>query len=171
MKNTNNSIAAVRKEIYDLQFGRLMVFSDMIDRYLHIRLRGESTWLRIHVAIFIINRGGKITPSELAKLLLRSRNSVTRLIEGLEKDGIVKRSHSTKDRRTVVVEITPAGLDFTVKNLKILKKLEKEIYLCVEPDRLKSFIDISRELRVSLLERLTGLTYKLNYPSSTKSTR
>ena len=89
--------------------------------------------------------------------MLRSRNSVTKLIEGLEKDGYVKRTHSTEDRRIVYIEVTSAGLDFTMKYLRKLASLEKEIGLCLEPDELQNLVDISRKLRLALIERLTGL--------------
>jgi DNA-binding MarR family transcriptional regulator len=153
----NNSLESVRQEILSMQLNRIMVFSDMINRYLQMKFKGESTWLRVHAVLFVITRGGKITPSELADVMLRSRNSVTKLIEGLEHDGYVKRTHSTRDRRTVYIEVTPAGLDFTMTHLRKLNSLESEINRCLEPGELKTFVELSRKLRLALIERLTGL--------------
>jgi DNA-binding MarR family transcriptional regulator len=164
MKNQDYGINTVRKGIVDLQFGRIMVFADMIDRYLHVRLRSDSTWLRLQAAILIVNRGGKMTPTELAILLLRSRNSITRLVAGLEKDGYVKRAHSKLDRRVVTVEITQSGLNFTQSQINKLSKLEREIHLCLEPEELKMFIELSRKLRLSLIEKLTGYRYQVRPP-------
>ena len=153
----DNSMAKIREEIFSMHLSRIMVFADMINRYLQLKFRGESTWLRVHAVLFLITRGGKLTPSQLADVMLRSRNSVTKLIEGLEKDGYVKRTHSTEDRRTVYIEVTSAGLDFTMTYLRKLASLEKEIGLCLEPAELQQFVDLSRKLRLALIERLTGL--------------
>jgi DNA-binding MarR family transcriptional regulator len=153
----NESMEKIRKEIFDMHLSRILVFSDMINRYLQIKFKGESTWLRVHATLFLITRGGKLTPSQLADIMLRSRNSVTKLIEGLEKDGFVKRTHSTEDRRIVYIEVSPAGLEFTMQHLRKLASLEKEIGQCLEPDELQQFVDLSRKLRLALIERLTGL--------------
>ena len=150
-------IEKIRQEIFDMHLSRILVFADMINRYLQLKFKGESTWLRVHAVLFLITRGGKLTPSQLADIMLRSRNSVTKLIEGLEKDGFVKRTHSTEDRRTVYIEVTPAGLEFTIKHLRKLASLEREIGECLKPDELQQFVDLSRKLRLALIEKLTGL--------------
>jgi len=153
----SDNLEAVKQEIFGMRLNRIMVFSDMINRYLQMKFKGESTWLRVHAVLFIITRGGKLTPSQLADIMLRSRNSVTKLIEGLEKDGYVKRTHSTQDRRTVYIEVTPSGLNFTLKHLRKLASLEKEIALCLEEEELNDLTDLTRKLRLALIERLTGL--------------
>ncbi|GAI41773.1 unnamed protein product, partial [marine sediment metagenome] len=103
-----------------MHLSRLIVFSDVINRYLHLRIKDDISWLRVSAVLFIITRGGKLTPTQLANLMLRSRNSVTNLIEGLEKDGLVRRYHTKKDRRTVYIEVTSAGLSFIMTRLKVL---------------------------------------------------
>jgi DNA-binding MarR family transcriptional regulator len=45
---------------------------------------------------------------------------VTRLLDRLEKRGLISRSREIKDRRTVMARITPAGL-------KLLAKLDKPV--------------------------------------------
>ena len=46
---------------------------------------------------------------ELGSLLLVSRADVTKVIDGLEKRGLVTRSASQEDRRVKVIRITKAG--------------------------------------------------------------
>ena len=113
--------------------------------------------MRVNAIIFIITRGGKLTPTQIAKLLLRSRNSVSKLIDGLEKDGLVRRYHAKEDRRTVYVEVTSNGLSFIMARLKAIKSLEKEIRTCLDDDELETAVDLTRKLRLKLIERLTGL--------------
>jgi DNA-binding MarR family transcriptional regulator len=148
----------MRREILSMNLSRLAVFSDVMNRYVLLRTKGDArTWLRVYAVTFIITRGGKVTPTELAKILLRSRNSVSQLINGLEKDGLVKRYHTTEDRRTVYVEVTSDGLSFIKARFKVLKSLEEEITSCLDDGELRILVDLTRKLRLRLIEKLTGL--------------
>lgn len=151
------NIETIRREILAMHLPRLIVFSDVINRYLHLRIKDDISWLRVSTVIFIITRGGKLTPTQLAKLLLRSRNSVSKLIEGLEKDGLVRRYHTREDRRTVYVEVTSDGLSFIMARLKVVKSLEEEIRSCLDDGELQTIVDLTRKLRLGLIEKLTGL--------------
>jgi MarR family transcriptional regulator, negative regulator of the multidrug operon emrRAB len=152
-----NNIEGIRQEILNMQLSRLIVFGDVIDRYQRLRLKENYSWLRVDTILFLITRGGNLTPSQLAKLMLRSRNSITKLINGLERDGLIKRVHSDKDRRIVNIEVTSKGLEFTMTNLKQLSSLEEELRDCLEGDELSVLVGLTRKLRLKLIENLTGL--------------
>ena len=54
---------------------------------------------------------GRLRMQDLAEsLLLLSRSGLTRLIERMEKRGLVTREHSLEDRRIVYTVITPEGI-------------------------------------------------------------
>src|SRR6478672_315927 len=53
---------------------------------------------------------GPMTPSELGQRLIVTRATVTGLVDSLERRGFVERSAHPSDRRSLTVEITPAGL-------------------------------------------------------------
>ena len=151
-------VEKMRREILSMDLSRLAVFSDVMNRYILLRAKGDArTWVRVYAVTFIITRGGKVTPTELAKILLRSKNSVSQLINGLEKDGLVRRYHTTEDRRTVYVEVTSEGLSFIKARLKVLKSLEEEIKSCLDDGELQIIVDLTRKLRLGLIEKLTGL--------------
>ena len=48
--------------------------------------------------------------SELSRMLLVSNGNATAVVDRLEKDGLVRRTQSEQDRRTVFVALTPEGL-------------------------------------------------------------
>lgn len=50
-----------------------------------------------------------VTMSELSRMLLVSNGNATTVVDRLEKDGLVKRSPSATDRRTVYVALTEEG--------------------------------------------------------------
>ena len=52
----------------------------------------------------------KLRNIELAKAVVLTRSGVTRLVDGLERDGLVRRSSCPSDKRGSLVELTPEGL-------------------------------------------------------------
>jgi DNA-binding MarR family transcriptional regulator len=156
-KPSVNDIEQIRQEILTMQLSRLIAFSDVINRFLHLRLKEYKNWLKVNTVLFLITRGGETTPSQLGKLMLRSKNSMTKIIDNLEKEQLVRRVRSQKDRRTIYLEVTADGLEFTMSHLKELDALEKEIKACLEPDELPLLVGLSRKLRLKLIENITGL--------------
>ena len=57
----------------------------------------------------ILRDRGPMSPSELGERLIVTRATVTGLLDSLEQPGFVRRSANPTDRRSLVVEITPAG--------------------------------------------------------------
>jgi DNA-binding MarR family transcriptional regulator len=52
----------------------------------------------------------RMSPTELSDILLRSSGGVTQILDRLERAGLVARAPDPDDRRKVVVELTPTGL-------------------------------------------------------------
>lgn len=52
----------------------------------------------------------RLSPSELAEIVLRSSGGMTQILDRLERAGYVGRTADPSDRRKIVVELTPAGL-------------------------------------------------------------
>jgi len=155
---TPEEIKAIDKELRSRYFPRLVVFADVINRYLNIARRsGNISWLRTSALLFIVTRGGQLTPSELASIMLRSNYSITKLLDGLEKEGLIKRSHSSRDRRKVTLELTPAGLQFLKDSLKKAKEAEEDIKSYLTEEELDKLIQLTRKMRLAMLEKLTGL--------------
>ncbi len=53
--------------------------------------------------------GGRLRMSELADAVLLSKSGITRLVDRMERDGLVKREHCPTDRRAMYATITSAG--------------------------------------------------------------
>jgi DNA-binding MarR family transcriptional regulator len=63
------------------------------------------------LATLVKSPDGRLRMSELADTVLISRPGMTRLIERLERDGLVERSRSETDSRQVYAQITERGLE------------------------------------------------------------
>ena len=76
----------------------------------HLRLQHDTTLPRFDVMAALYRRQSGITMSELSRMLLVSNGNATAVVDRLEADGLVKRTQSQTDRRTVFVALTPEGL-------------------------------------------------------------
>lgn len=158
-----NEIVEVATAITAREFPRLVIFSDMISRYVDVRLRGKVNWLRSTALTYLITRGGSLTASQLARLMLRSNYSMTRLIDDLEKDGLVIRERTGKDRRTVDVRITSDGLAFMMQTLSDNDLVEGELMSCLDENEIETLRNLIRVLRQTLIlkisKRIDNWTY------------
>lgn len=75
-----------------------------------LRLRHATTLPRFDVMAALYRRRDGVTMSELSRMLLVSNGNATTVVDRLEKDGLVRRTQSEADRRTVFVALTPEGL-------------------------------------------------------------
>jgi DNA-binding MarR family transcriptional regulator len=156
-------IDKINTQIRSTQFPRIMAFADVVTRYTEIVLKGKEnqiSWLRSSALRFIITRGGNLTPSQLAAIMLRSNYSITKLIDGLEQDGLVKRCRNKQDGRSYELKVTKAGLDYVFSRLKDTEVAENELRSCLDEDELNDLAAIIRKLRDKFIEKVSA-KYKL----------
>jgi DNA-binding MarR family transcriptional regulator len=156
-----DEIERVNSRIRSLQMPRIIAFADVVNRYTQIILKNKVSWLRASALIFLITRGGSLTPSQLARIMLRSNYSITKLIDGLEKDGLVMRRPDGRDRRSINVEVTSEGLDYVTSSLSKTVMPEQELKSWLNKDELENLAPAIRKLRDRLIEKISerhGLT-------------
>jgi DNA-binding MarR family transcriptional regulator len=76
----------------------------------YLRVNHDTTLPRFDVLAALWRRREGVTMSELSRMLLVSNGTATTVVDRLEKDGLVRRTPSETDRRTVFVGLTPEGL-------------------------------------------------------------
>lgn len=75
-----------------------------------LRVNHQTTLPRFDVMAALYRRRDGVTMSELSRMLLVSNGNATAVVDRLEADGLVRRTPSDTDRRTVHVALTPEGL-------------------------------------------------------------
>ena len=69
---------------------------------------------------------GPMKQKEIGKKILKSGGNVTMVINNLEKQGMVQRMKSEKDKRQFIIHLTPKGKNFIQELLPgIIKKIKK----------------------------------------------
>ena len=75
-----------------------------------LRIRHHTTLPRFDVMAALHRSRKRITMSELSRMLLVSNGNATAVVDRLERDGLVRRTVSDTDRRTIFAALTVAGL-------------------------------------------------------------
>ena len=75
-----------------------------------LRTKHGTTLPRFDVMAALHRRRDGVTMSELSRMLLVSNGNATTVVDRLERDGLVLRSPSDTDRRTVFVALTDTGV-------------------------------------------------------------
>ena len=75
-----------------------------------LRVNHATTLPRFDVMAALYRRRDGVTMSELGRMLLVSNGNATAVVDRLEQDGMVRRTQSETDRRTVFVALTVDGL-------------------------------------------------------------
>ena len=75
----------------------------------YLRVTHGTTLPRFDVMAALYRRREGVTMSDLSRMLLVSNGNATAVVDRLEKDGMVRRTPSESDRRTIFVALTPTG--------------------------------------------------------------
>jgi len=85
--------------------------------------------------------------SDLAERMITRDPDVTRLLDRLQKRGLVERSRGKQDRRVIYGKITAAGLNLLREIDSPLRKFSREILRHVSQANLKLLIDLLEQVR------------------------
>ena len=85
---------------------------------------------------------GKMSQQQIADTILKDKNSVVKLIDGLEKKGLVKRVANKEDRRQNLIEITPAGKEIETEVKDIATNTVELIVKDIPQQDLHTFIEV-----------------------------
>lgn len=98
----------------------------------------------------VLRDHGAMPPSELGERLIVTRATVTGLLDSLERRGFVRRSANPADRRSLLIELTPAGLD-VVQALRTLIHRNEKAWMSVLSDaELQAYIGLLHRIQDSL---------------------
>lgn len=104
---------------------------------------------RINILMTLDNSADKRMPlSELGEFLVVTRANITGLVDGLVKDGLVRRIDHPEDRRMVLAELTEKGKKFISWFAPRHQALVKRLGSCLSSDekvKLVGWLDCLRE--------------------------
>ncbi|MCI1219793.1 MAG: MarR family transcriptional regulator [Bifidobacterium sp.] len=95
-----------------------------------------------------LRKHGTATPSQLASALRSSSGRISAVLASLEKKGFVTREVDAKDRRNILVSITEAGLEQSLKDRDEARSAICWIFTQMGERRTRDFVDLVTEFHV-----------------------
>jgi DNA-binding MarR family transcriptional regulator len=105
------------------------------------------------MVIKIIGMEGEMMPSTIGKFTGMEKSSLTRMVDDLEKKGIVSRKTDPDDRRKVLVYLTEKGLNYYDYLNKITAEMADELLEFVDEKDVEDFVQ-SLETIVRILRKI-----------------
>lgn len=145
-------------QIREVNFWLCVTFSDTIGRYCEITMKKDDISPLHAIAMYhLVCAGGVSTPTQLADMMFRSKHSVTKIVDNLEREGFIVRDFSSKDRRVTHIKVTPSGLKYVKQNQNIADLRAKQVMDCLDIAEQKTLVDLMDKLG----KRMTNILEKL----------
>jgi DNA-binding MarR family transcriptional regulator len=153
-----DEIKEVASQIDTTEFWKYVRFGDTINRYIEITMKKDNVSPLQSVAMYsLVLEGGTITPTHLSRMMFRSKHSMTKIIDNLEKEGLVIRDYTDKDRRVTHVKITSAGLEYVRQNFSKGNERAQKVMDCLDISQRKSLVNLTETMRKKLTELIDSL--------------
>jgi DNA-binding MarR family transcriptional regulator len=153
-----NDISEISEHMREVKFWLCVTFADTVGRYCEITMKKDDISPLHAIAMFhLICAGGTSTPTQLADMLFRSKHSVTKIVDNLEKEGFIVRDFSSKDRRVTQIRVTEAGLEYAKTNQSKGNMRAKQVMDCLtaaEQETLTALTEKMSRRMTDILEKL-----------------
>lgn len=134
--------------------GRVLRMARLLEKHRETLLAnyGLSVW-SFDVLATLRRQGPpyQLKPTDLYGLLMLSSGAMTNRIDRMEQDGLVERLRDAEDRRSVIVQLTPKGIELAETVMPVLFAKEHELLApFTDPDELETFVVLLRRFLLSL---------------------
>jgi len=89
----------------------------------------------------------RMTQSEIGRRMSVTSSNVTRLIDGLEQDGLVRRTADHSDRRVTYVELTSEGKTVAERIVPAVVQFAMDVAQDFSPEELQTFLGMLARLQ------------------------
>ncbi|MEI1277764.1 MarR family transcriptional regulator [Leptospira venezuelensis] len=104
---------------------------------------------------FLLNRLSlfkSVSQTDLVDKTFKDRPNITRLLDGLEKKGLVVRQDNPDDRRKFTISITKAGKSLLEKTIPFMLEARKIVYKGLKAEDLEVLKTISEKIEKNILQ-------------------
>lgn len=109
---------------------------------------------------------GKMSQQQIANNILKDKNSVVKLIDGLEKKNLVKRVANSADRRQNLIELTPYAKEIQKHVTEIAMNAVDLIIKDIPQNEMYIFIKVLAKMAENMNEDVNLLQLAQKIPSS-----
>jgi DNA-binding MarR family transcriptional regulator len=153
-----DELKKIGDQVREGNFWLVASFADTVNRYCEITMKTDDISPLHSIAMWhLVCAGGTSTPTRLAETMFRSKHSVTKIVDNLEKEGLIIRDFSNRDRRVTQVRLTPAGLQYLKNSQETAAQYAKQVMNCLDGSQQKTLIDLMKIMK----DRMTDILEKL----------
>lgn len=116
------------------------------------KLEGSNITRIQWISMYYINEYDHISQRELAKLMCVKDSSIGRLIDRLERDGIVRRTRSLEDRRVITLSLTKDGQNQFDKLLPLGQAFNDQLIKGISEEDLETFENVLKRMLLNVEE-------------------
>jgi len=132
-------------------FLELLRTTDMLSRGLFQVLKAEELSATQYNVLRILRGAPEGLPcGEIASRMITRDPDITRLLDRLEKRGLISRCRETKDRRTVMTRITPEGLELLARLDEPVQIMHRKQLGHLGRERLRALTELLRTARAEV---------------------
>ena len=113
---------------------------------------------------------GVLTQQQIADYLLKDKNSVVKLVDGLEERNLVRRASNPKDRRQNLIEVTEYAMSIKDKVTKVAMEAVDKIINGIAKEDLQKFIKVLSKMAENMNNDIDLMALAAKYPTNSKVT-
>lgn len=109
---------------------------------------------------------GILSQQEIANIILKDKNSVVKLVDGLEERKLVRRVRDKNDRRQNFIEVTPQAKKIKEDVTQIAMEAVNNITKGIDQEILNNFVIVLARMGENMSSNLNLLEMAKKYPSN-----
>lgn len=113
---------------------------------------------------------GVLTQQQIADYLLKDKNSVVKLVDGLEDRNLVRRVSNPKDRRQNLIEVTEYAMKIKDKVTKVAMEAVDKIINGITKEDMQIFIRVLSKMAENMNNDIDLMALAARYPTNSKFT-
>jgi len=108
------------------------------------------------IALYYLGKEEFISQKELAEKMNIKESSVARLLDRMERDGLVERVKNENDKRVTNLSLTDKGKQYRIKLLPEGEKFEKLLYKNISEEEMKIFTTVLTKMVSNISENINS---------------
>ncbi len=122
--------------------------------------KNNISYVGANLLLSIKDSNGKSEPTKLSEELLIPKQSITSMLDKLEKKGYILRTHSAKDRRKINISLTDCGKKIVQTIQEAFIVTEEEILKHLKQDEINTMLNTYEKIIDITEETLLGNDYE-----------
>lgn len=132
--------------------------------------RGGLTKARYNVLLMLHGEPDKRKlMTDIVQAMSVSPTNITKLVDGLERDGYVRRAGNPHDKRKVWVELLPSGTDVVEETLPEVVRHVSSMWHGLTPEEKKVLVHLLTKLRLEILTHHADVQVESISPEAAKA--